>query len=454
MRRVMGLLSVVFVLGMAVMVAGAGRKRTVVAVFDIQTKFLKLSSAKRNMLTELLGQELGVDGIYQVMPPGDVKRSLLEQSAESHKKCYDEKCQVELGRQLPANKLVTTTIMKTAGKCRVMASLYDLRRQTTDIVAKAKCACTEEGLVPAIEKVAAKLRAFGTGGNSGFVEEIVSVDLKEKQGAVKVSAKDGKGNDIAAEVYVDGRKLGSAPGTFKVSVCAKELEVRHRKHGRAKKDLSIIERKLSSINVKLQGGGGGLQWIYSRPAGIDFTKSEVTVAQYRACVKAGRCTKPKTKSDSKYYNWGYGDRDKHPINGVDWNQAKSFCKWAGGRLPTEKEWEAEASNKGSREYPWGGAKSTCARVVMKEGGYGCGRDSTWPVCSKASGNSVSGLCDMGGNVWEWNSSWYDSTKKTRVVRGGSWDFDDTEFFRASNRDRLNPSYRYNSIGLRCGRSSQ
>ncbi len=178
MRKTMGLVAVFLVLGSSVLVTGAGKERSIVAVFDIQTKFLKLSKAKQDMLTELLGQELGVDGIYQVMPPGDVKRALLEQSAESYKECYDEKCQVQLGRQLPANKLVTTTIMKTAGKCRVMASLYDLRKQTTDIVAKAKCACTEEGLVPAIEKVAAKLRAFRTGTHLGFVEE----DLGEKQG--------------------------------------------------------------------------------------------------------------------------------------------------------------------------------------------------------------------------------------------------------------------------------
>ncbi|MBW2703595.1 MAG: formylglycine-generating enzyme family protein [Deltaproteobacteria bacterium] len=205
---------------------------------------------------------------------------------------------------------------------------------------------------------------------------------------------------------------------------------------------------------QVPGAPEGIEWVYSRPAGIEFTKSEVTVAQYRACVKAGRCTKPKTKSDVEYCNWGYGDRDKHPINGVDWNQAESFCKWAGGRLPTEKEWEAEASNKGSRKYPWGAAKPTCARVVMKEGKLGCGRDLTWPVCSKTSGNSVSGLCDMGGNVWEWTSSWYDNKKKARVVRGGSWHGVDTVDFRASSRAGSPPPVRDSVIGLRCGRSSQ
>jgi hypothetical protein len=42
---------------------------------------------------------------------------------------------------------------------------------------------------------------------------------------------------------------------------------------------------------------GDLCWIYSKPAGIEFTKSEVTVEQYRACVEDGVCEKPKTKDD-------------------------------------------------------------------------------------------------------------------------------------------------------------
>ena len=377
----------------------ADEQRPVVAVFDVQTKFLKLSKDKQDMLTELLGQELGVGGVYQVMPPGDVKRALLEQSAESHKKCYDEKCLVELGKQLPANKLVTTTIVKLGGECRVAASLYDLKRQTTDLVAKEKVACDEVALAGAVERVAAKLRAFGVGGGakSGFVEEDlgekpagewdvsggqevivafsseppgavvlvdgnlicqktpcsksvgegkhvvsmqatrytkrqeqlvvtsgtkviwkltpnygwltvvsnplgkqvtlngkeigetpverrelepglyrvlvksqchydagkkvrirrgeeqkVSAELKQKQGAIAVKAKDQKGNDVVADVFVDGKKLGQTPGTFKVSVCSKELKVKSPEHGRFEKELFLKERKVSNVLAELQ----------------------------------------------------------------------------------------------------------------------------------------------------------------------------------------------------------
>jgi HEAT repeat protein len=82
-------------------------------------------------------------------------------------------------------------------------------------------------------------------------EREVSVSLKEKQGAVRVKVEDDRGNDVAADVYIDGRKVGRAPRTFKVSVCAKELEVKHKKHGTSTKSLKILERKVTRIGVKL-----------------------------------------------------------------------------------------------------------------------------------------------------------------------------------------------------------
>ena len=49
----------------------------------------------------------------------------------------------------------------------------------------------------------------------------MEVTLKEKQGAMKVQARDKAGNDLEAEVLVDGQKVGTTPGTFKVSMCAR-----------------------------------------------------------------------------------------------------------------------------------------------------------------------------------------------------------------------------------------
>jgi sulfatase modifying factor 1 len=166
-------------------------------------------------------------------------------------------------------------------------------------------------------------------------------------------------------------------------------------------------------------------------------RTEVTVGQYRACVEAGRCSKPKkTARDDERNNWGSARSDTHPINGVDWAQAKAFCAWIGGRLPTAAEWEYAARSAGKdQRYPWGDQRADCTRAVMHGAkGKGCGRHGTWPVCSKNAGNSTQGLCDLTGNVWEWladcHTGWADEHRRIRncsktgalkrKVRGGGW----------------------------------
>ncbi len=196
-----------------------------------------------------------------------------------------------------------------------------------------------------------------------------------------------------------------------------------------------------------------------------LSKTEVTVRQYRACVEAAGCTAPETGGSC---NWDKPGRDEHPINCVNWNQAWAFALWAGGRLPTEAEWEYAARSEGrSGEYPWGDAEANCSRAVMDEGsGNGCGHgDTTFPVCSKRAGNTAQGLCDMAGNVWEWVGDWYgpygeaprDGSARTsaaqyRVSRGGSWS-GTAGYLRAADRRWGSPGNYDGGLGLRVARST-
>ncbi len=166
---------------------------------------------------------------------------------------------------------------------------------------------------------------------------------------------------------------------------------------------------------------------------FEMAKTKVTVEQYRACVAAGRCTEPGRGPDC---NWERPGRGNHPVNCVDWEQARTFSAWAGGRLASESEWEY-AARSGGRDwlYPWGNEEATCERAAMKNGGPGCDADTSWPVCAKPKGNSVHGLCDLAGNSWEWvadsfqdsyegapadGRAWEDPRQPSRVFRGGSW----------------------------------
>lgn len=195
-------------------------------------------------------------------------------------------------------------------------------------------------------------------------------------------------------------------------------------------------------------------------------KFEVTVDQYKACVNAGKCTEQGiTQWDS--CNNSNPDRGNHAINCVDWNQAQSYCSYAGKRLPTEAEWEKAARGTDERKYPWGNQKVNCSFAILSEGGDGCGRNSTWPVGSKPSGASPYGAMDMVGNVWEWTVDWEDGkyysisparnpqgpdSGSYRVLRGGSWDNDNPRHFRASNRSSNKPSIVYARIGFRCAKT--
>ena len=124
-------------------------------------------------------------------------------------------------------------------------------------------------------------------------------------------------------------------------------------------------------------------------------KTEVTVTAYRRCVDAGRCTAPGTGEDC---NWNVSGRSNHPINCVDRNQARTYCEWAGKRLPTQAEWSRAAYGTDGRKYPWGNKWDAIrANVYGSEDGY----EQTAPVGSFPTGASPSEALDMGGNVWEW-----------------------------------------------------
>jgi formylglycine-generating enzyme required for sulfatase activity len=175
-------------------------------------------------------------------------------------------------------------------------------------------------------------------------------------------------------------------------------------------------------------------------------RTEVTRGDYAACVTSGHCqaTAQKTAVD--------GSDAKLPITGVDWNDAQAYCKFAGGRLPSEVEWEKAARGTDGREYPWGNDLD-CARANWGsfEGEGPCaGKNPGHPVAvgQYPTGASPYGLLDMGGNVWEWVADKYDEDPGRRVVRGGSC----CTFFvgpRAANRNAWAPDHRDGDLGFRC-----
>ena len=202
-------------------------------------------------------------------------------------------------------------------------------------------------------------------------------------------------------------------------------------------------------------GRYGVVWKCSKQAGVYFTKSEITVRQFMECVNDRKCSKDNWKSlkENPKCNQGASIKSDHPMNCVNWYGAKEFCSWIGGRLPTDEEWFNEASNLNEWDWPWGDAPEVnCSYAIWGDGPNknGCGNDGTGPVCTLEQGNSVSGVCDMTGNVWEWTSTDHKGLKN-KVVRGGSWDIEKAEDLLLSHQSRFGPNFRSPHIGIRCVR---
>lgn len=183
-------------------------------------------------------------------------------------------------------------------------------------------------------------------------------------------------------------------------------------------------------------------------SGFWMDKLEVTNAMYMLCVQTGACEPPlhfKSETQNQYFN--NKQFNDFPVIYVAWSDARTYCEWAGRRLPTEAEWEYVARGTDFRTYPWGDEYPDTSRSNFNWKV----RDTT-RVGSYAAGASPFGVLDMAGNVWEWVSDYYDPHYYTvttganpagpmaplgvnaqrRVIRGGS--YQDTAIdVRVSNR---------------------
>ncbi|HEX2732314.1 MAG TPA: SUMF1/EgtB/PvdO family nonheme iron enzyme [Polyangiaceae bacterium] len=175
---------------------------------------------------------------------------------------------------------------------------------------------------------------------------------------------------------------------------------------------------------------------------VDTT--EVTVEAYTRCVEQGQC---KAKARPRITcNFGRPDRADHPMNCLDWQQAASYCKAQGARLPSEVEWEYFARGGAEyRNYSWGN-DSPDGRTCWK-------RAFTCPVKSFAAG--AFGLYDVTGNVWEWTASdhgdypWPPQMSPHKVYRGGSWSRRFEKWLVPSLRNRDVPTAMGSHLGFRC-----
>lgn len=210
-------------------------------------------------------------------------------------------------------------------------------------------------------------------------------------------------------------------------------------------------RGIGSCNRAQFATEGPPQTVNLDPFWLDQT--EVNNSQYAQCVSTGSCRLPEDGGVASNLNDpAYAS---YPVTYVTWSDARDYCAWVSGELPTTAQWEYAARGSERRIFPWGNMFvtrnanfcDTNCQYGWRETGYDDGYALLAPVASYPAGASWVGALDLAGNVWEWTAV-ADNSDSTALLRGGSWSANHW-LLRTTAQDTVPRSTANDNIGFRC-----
>ena len=191
---------------------------------------------------------------------------------------------------------------------------------------------------------------------------------------------------------------------------------------------------------------------------------EVSVRDYRNCVRVGRCQPVPRRGRARRF-----ERAELPMTLVRWQDANDYCSFRGARLPTEAEFERASAGPHRRKYPWGALYDSRlgnhGRLATDRTDSADGYRELAPVDSFREGSTPNGITNLSGNASEWVWDRYaveydrqdvinpkgpisSAASAFRVVRGGSYTSARTSL-RSTARDYAAPTDRALDRGFRC-----
>lgn len=299
-----------------------------------------------------------------------------------------------------------------------------------------------------------------------------------------------------AEVFVDGKKKGSTPETEGQKLTMELAEgdhvilIKKEGTGSATKSVFIGEGVIQPLTLTI------MPEAFTNPLGMKFVPVPGTqilmcihetrnkdYAQYAAESSGVDGKWKNVKFDLGKSKYTLKNDAEHPVVNVSWEDAAAFCRWLRGkddkvyRLPTDHEWSCavgighqenatdtpESKNNKVPGFPWGAVSppptnnvgNYADMTVVRKGGAPSANLDSYDDGSLFTASVMSypanklGLCDLGGNVWEWCQDTYSPTSAARVLRGGGWRRFFNDSLKSSSRIGITQGQRLIVVGFRC-----
>ena len=139
------------------------RPAPVLAVFDIQDSGAVFTPQERDGMTDYLAAQLAASGRFQIVPRGRLRARLASEKSGTFRDCYDERCQIELGKALAAQETLATRLLRVGPRrCTLTSMIYDLRRETSARAASAEQGCSKQEILVGLRTLAQRLAASRT----------------------------------------------------------------------------------------------------------------------------------------------------------------------------------------------------------------------------------------------------------------------------------------------------